>query len=111
MIKTGKVTYIENSLHRFVKLNDTEETIYLGSLYKFGNLEIGKEVSFDLIPRYHTQSIVKNPNGIYKYINYFFPAPEPGQPFLIFKNIHTNEIFDLTLSNKDLTFNNNIVGD
>jgi hypothetical protein len=109
MIETGKIIGLKDKKHFYLDIG--KETLYIGNEFEFGNLEIGKEVSLDLIPRFQAQSFVKNINGNYKFVDIIQSKGEKKSPLIIFLNLVTNELIDVTLDNQFTNFNNYILGD
>lgn len=108
MIETGKILKLYDKYH--LLFQGSKGKYYIGKIADFGNLEIGKNISIELVKRYEALSIVKNSNGKYKLYDLTNSKTE-FVPFLFFKNKETGEDIEVSLNKEDKNFNNNIIGD
>ena len=67
MLETGKLiaSYDEN----YILFEGQSEKYYIGNNNQFGNLEIGNQISLNIIPTYYSLSYYLNNNGQYKLIS------------------------------------------
>ena len=106
MIETGKILELIDNDH-FVFQGKTDK-LWVGHMSSIGQLEVGKNVTLNLIERFRANSFFKNPLGNYKLVNNFKSFRGEGQ-FLIFNKRNENKQINITISSLD--FNNNILGD
>jgi hypothetical protein len=109
MIETGKILQLIDSNH-FLFQGKTEK-LWIGHKSSIGQLEVGKNVTLNLIERFQATSIFKNPLGNYKLVDIYkaFKANNNDSFYLTFNKLDENKQINVTISCLD--FNNNILGD
>lgn len=108
MIETGKILELIDKNH-FLFQGKTEK-YWIGHIRSFGQLEVGKNVTLNLVERFTANSFFKIPSGNFKLVNIYNPyVTTIASEFLEFKKLDSNIEINVTIVSSN--FNNNILGE